>query len=105
MTDQNEARPLGVWLHFVRVNPTRHRFASLELQPAKSSVHLTKGAFPEDTLIPTLGCSSMSKHPIARIVPILPVSDLSRAMTYYRGLGFSAEPYEDGDGYAFSRVD
>jgi catechol 2,3-dioxygenase-like lactoylglutathione lyase family enzyme len=43
----------------------------------------------------------MPKHPISRIVPILPVSDLSRAMTYYRSLGFSAEPYEDGDGYAF----
>jgi catechol 2,3-dioxygenase-like lactoylglutathione lyase family enzyme len=43
----------------------------------------------------------MSKHPISRIVPILPVSDLSRAMTYYRSLGFSAEPYEDGDDYAF----
>jgi hypothetical protein len=43
----------------------------------------------------------MKKHAIARIVPILPVSDLERAMAYYRRLGFSAEPYEDGDGYAF----
>lgn len=39
--------------------------------------------------------------PIARVVPILPVSDLSRAMSYYLRLGFSTEPYEDGDEYAF----
>jgi catechol 2,3-dioxygenase-like lactoylglutathione lyase family enzyme len=38
----------------------------------------------------------MAKHSIARIVPILPVSDLSRAIAYYQRLGFSAEPYDDG---------
>jgi catechol 2,3-dioxygenase-like lactoylglutathione lyase family enzyme len=38
---------------------------------------------------------------IARIVPVLPVKNLARAMDYYRLLGFSAHAYQDGDGYAF----
>lgn len=43
----------------------------------------------------------MKKHTIARMAPILPVSDLEHAMAYYRRLGFSAEPYQNGDEYAF----
>jgi hypothetical protein len=43
----------------------------------------------------------MKKQTIARIVPILPVSDLEHSMAYYQRLGFSAQPYENGDEYAF----
>jgi uncharacterized glyoxalase superfamily protein PhnB len=35
------------------------------------------------------------------IVPILPVHNLQRAMDYYRRLGFTAQAYQNGDGYAF----
>jgi catechol 2,3-dioxygenase-like lactoylglutathione lyase family enzyme len=38
---------------------------------------------------------------IARIVPILPVKNLARAMDFYRLLGFSAQAWRDGDSYAF----
>jgi hypothetical protein len=44
---------------------------------------------------------TMAKQPIARIVPILPVKNLARAMDYYRHLGFSTKAYEDGDDYGF----
>ena len=43
----------------------------------------------------------MTDKPIASIAPILPVHNLQRAMDYYRTLGFDAEPYQDGDFYAF----
>ena len=43
----------------------------------------------------------MPNHPIARIVPILPVHNLQRAMDFYLRLGFSAEPYQNADFYAF----
>jgi catechol 2,3-dioxygenase-like lactoylglutathione lyase family enzyme len=38
---------------------------------------------------------------ILRIVPILPVSDLARAMDFYRSLGFSAADYDGRGNYAF----
>jgi catechol 2,3-dioxygenase-like lactoylglutathione lyase family enzyme len=43
----------------------------------------------------------MPETSIARIVPILPVKNLGRAMDYYRLLGFSAHAWHDGDAYAF----
>lgn len=43
----------------------------------------------------------MSDSPIASIAPILPSHNLRRSMDYYRLLGFSCTPYQDGDGYAF----
>jgi catechol 2,3-dioxygenase-like lactoylglutathione lyase family enzyme len=43
----------------------------------------------------------MAKQTIARIVPILPVNNLARAMDFYRLLGFSAHAWRDGDSYAF----
>jgi catechol 2,3-dioxygenase-like lactoylglutathione lyase family enzyme len=43
----------------------------------------------------------MPAKSIARIVPILPVKNLARAMDFYRLLGFSAHAWQDGDGYAF----
>jgi len=43
----------------------------------------------------------MPSQSIARIVPILPVKNLARAMDFYRLLGFSAHAWQDGDGYAF----
>ena len=43
----------------------------------------------------------MAKQPIARIVPILLVKNLARAMNYYRRLGFATKAYEDGDDYGF----
>lgn len=35
------------------------------------------------------------------ITPILPSHDLHRAMDFYRLLGFSCTPYQEGDFYAF----
>ena len=43
----------------------------------------------------------MPAQSIARIVPILPVKNLARAMDFYRSLGFSAHSWQNGDGYAF----
>jgi catechol 2,3-dioxygenase-like lactoylglutathione lyase family enzyme len=43
----------------------------------------------------------MPAQTIARIVPILPVKNLARAMDFYRLLGFSAHAWRDGDSYAF----
>lgn len=36
-----------------------------------------------------------------RAVPILPVKDMGRAIDFYKQLGFAAERYQNGDGYAF----
>ena len=36
-----------------------------------------------------------------RAVPILPVKDMDRAIDFYKQLGFCAERYRNGDGYAF----
>jgi predicted lactoylglutathione lyase len=47
----------------------------------------------------------VAEHSIQHIVPILPVHDLARAMNFYRRLGFSAESYQNGDGYAFLKRD
>jgi len=43
----------------------------------------------------------MAEPTILHIVPILPVSDLARAMDFYRSLGFSAADYDGRDNYAF----
>src|SRR6266852_2885440 len=43
----------------------------------------------------------MPEQSLARIVPILPVKNLARAMDFYRTLGFSAQAWRDGDTYAF----
>src|SRR5665213_1066478 len=43
----------------------------------------------------------MSNKVIKSVSPILPVHDIQRAMIFYRLLGFSCTPYQDGDGYAF----
>ena len=47
----------------------------------------------------------MPAQSIARIVPILPVKNLARAMDFYRLLGFPTHPYQDGYGYAFLNRD
>ena len=43
----------------------------------------------------------MPAQSIARIVPILPVENLARAMDFYHLLGFSVHAWRDGDTYAF----
>lgn len=43
----------------------------------------------------------MSPDPITRVVPMLCVQDMTRAIEFYRLLGFSAHRYQGGDGYAF----
>jgi catechol 2,3-dioxygenase-like lactoylglutathione lyase family enzyme len=43
----------------------------------------------------------MLEQSIARIVPILPVKNLARAIDFYRLLGFSAQTWRHGDSYAF----
>jgi catechol 2,3-dioxygenase-like lactoylglutathione lyase family enzyme len=43
----------------------------------------------------------MPEQSLARIVPILPVRNLTLAMDFYRLLGFSAHAWRDGDSYAF----
>jgi catechol 2,3-dioxygenase-like lactoylglutathione lyase family enzyme len=45
--------------------------------------------------------SEVPAQSLARIVPILPVRHLARAMDFYRLLGFSAHAWRDGDSYAF----
>ena len=45
--------------------------------------------------------SAMPERSLARIVPILAVKNLARAMDFYRTLGFSAQAWRDGDTYAF----
>ncbi|MEO8870274.1 MAG: VOC family protein [Granulicella sp.] len=42
----------------------------------------------------------MSSKVIQSTSPILPVHDIHRAMNYYRLLGFTSEPYQNGDIYA-----
>ena len=42
---------------------------------------------------------------IAQVVPILPVRDLDRAMTFYRRLGFSAQAWQGSDFYGFLNRD
>jgi catechol 2,3-dioxygenase-like lactoylglutathione lyase family enzyme len=49
--------------------------------------------------------STMPATPILRIVPILPVDNLARAIDFYRRLGFSAHRWQDGDSYAFIKRD
>ena len=44
---------------------------------------------------------SMPNKIIRSVTPILPVHNLRRAMDYYRLLGFTCRPWQDGDGYAF----
>jgi catechol 2,3-dioxygenase-like lactoylglutathione lyase family enzyme len=43
----------------------------------------------------------MPNSSIHRAVPILAVKELTRSIDFYRLLGFSAQRYQDGDGYAF----
>ena len=47
----------------------------------------------------------MASIPIIGVVPILCVRDMTRAINFYRLLGFSAERYAGGDGYAFLNRD
>lgn len=44
-------------------------------------------------------------NPITHIVPILCVKDITRAISFYRLLGFSAERYAGSDSYAFLNRD
>jgi catechol 2,3-dioxygenase-like lactoylglutathione lyase family enzyme len=43
----------------------------------------------------------MAEKILTRIVPILPVKNLARAMDFYRRLGFSAHAWRNGDTYGF----
>ena len=43
----------------------------------------------------------MADHSTQHSVPILPVHNLARAMDFYRRLGFFAQPYQNGNDYAF----
>ena len=47
----------------------------------------------------------MPSETIALVVPILPVRDLTRAIEFYKQLGFTAKRYRDGDFYAFIQRD
>jgi catechol 2,3-dioxygenase-like lactoylglutathione lyase family enzyme len=47
----------------------------------------------------------MANSSITAVVPVLPVSDLTRAIDFYHRLGFTSTRYQDGDGYAFVRRD
>jgi len=47
----------------------------------------------------------MAKPSIALVVPVLPVSDLTRAINFYHRLGFTSKRYQDGDSYAFIHRD
>ncbi len=43
----------------------------------------------------------MADKALARIVPVLPVKDLARALDFYRRLGFSAHAWRSGGSYGF----
>lgn len=47
----------------------------------------------------------MPEPSIALVVPVLPVSNLTRAIDFYHRLGFTSKRYQDGDGYAFIHRD
>jgi catechol 2,3-dioxygenase-like lactoylglutathione lyase family enzyme len=47
----------------------------------------------------------MPNPSIALVVPVLPVSNLTRAIDFYHRLGFTSRRYKDGDSYAFIRRD
>jgi len=47
----------------------------------------------------------MANNTIALVVPVLSVSDLTRAIDFYHRLGFSSKRYKDGDIYAFIQRD
>ena len=47
----------------------------------------------------------MPEPSIALVVPVLPVSNLARAIDFYRRLGFTAKRFKDGDTYAFIHRD
>ena len=47
----------------------------------------------------------MTNKSIALVVPVLPVSDLTRAIDFYHRLGFTSKRYRDGDFYAFIQRD
>ena len=47
----------------------------------------------------------MTNKSIAIVVPVLPVSDLTRAIDFYHLLGFTSKRYKDGDFYAFIQRD
>jgi len=44
---------------------------------------------------------TVRKPLLQSLVPILPVRDMARSVAFYQRLGFSCEPYEDGQHYAF----
>jgi catechol 2,3-dioxygenase-like lactoylglutathione lyase family enzyme len=43
----------------------------------------------------------MPQPSIALVVPVLPVSNLTRAIDFYHRLGFTSKRFKDGDTYAF----
>ena len=47
----------------------------------------------------------MTNKSIALVVPVLPVSDLTRAIDFYHRLGFTSKRYKNGDFYAFIQRD
>lgn len=47
----------------------------------------------------------MTNKSIAIVVPVLPISDLTRAIDFYYRLGFTSKRYKDGDFYAFIQRD
>ena len=47
----------------------------------------------------------MTNKSIALVVPVLPISDLTRAIDFYHLLGFTSKRYKAGDFYAFIQSD
>ena len=47
----------------------------------------------------------MTNKSITCVVPVLPVSDLTRAISFYHRLGFTSKRYKGGDNYAFIHRD
>ena len=47
----------------------------------------------------------MANSSIALVVPVLRVSNLTRAIDFYHRLGFTSKRYQDGDGYGFIHRD
>jgi catechol 2,3-dioxygenase-like lactoylglutathione lyase family enzyme len=47
----------------------------------------------------------MPEPSIALVVPVFPVSNLTRAIDFYHRLGFTSKRFKDGDTYAFIHRD
>jgi catechol 2,3-dioxygenase-like lactoylglutathione lyase family enzyme len=100
--------PIKITFRVADVDAARARVAErgAHMREARRSTDTATcdGVDPEGNVFQLRASASVAFH---RVAPVLPVRDIFAAIAHYRGLGFSATPYE-GDGpedppYAFCR--